>query len=117
MTTTALFAEILVIGLLALPWTALAIVSANEPLISMPLDLHGLDALGVASALAFAYAVGILIDRLGDALFEGSDQRIWQAQRSARRRAQTPPVEYPDRPQLRFQLMQAAPPMATEFLD
>ncbi len=114
MATTALFAEILVIGLLALPWFGLAIVSTTQISIQTVPDVHGWDGLVLAVGLAFAYALGIVVDRLGDWAFERSDERVSQ---SVRKADHLPTSTFPERAEVRFRLMDKAPPMVMQFLD
>jgi hypothetical protein len=114
MATTALFAEILVIGLLALPWFGLTVVSTTRVSVQTIPDFHGWDGLVLAVGLAFAYALGIVVDRLGDWAFERWDERLSQTVRKA---DQPQSSLLPERPELRFHLMDKAPPLVMEFLD
>jgi MFS family permease len=114
MATTALFAEILVIGLLALPWFGLAVVSTTRVSLQSIPDLRGWDGLVLAVGLAFAYALGIVVDRLGDWAFERWDERLSQV---VRKTNHLPGSTLPERPELRFHLMDKAPPLVMEFLD
>lgn len=69
MATTAIFAEILIIGLQAQVWIGLALLAASGPLGLDRDDLSGLDvpdALVVLVVAALAYVLGIIVDRLAD---------------------------------------------------
>ena len=80
MNTTAIFAELLVAGLLALVWLALVVLSFTR--------VTGSDAAAFASqmkdwaslisvfVLGFAYALGIIVDRVADSLFHRVDRGI-----------------------------------------
>src|SRR5437667_8569617 len=114
MATTALFAEILVIGLLALPWVAIAALTGTGTSLATIPDLRGWDAVVLAVGLAFAYALGIVIDRFGDWAFEHWDKTISQ---SVRLSVGAGSNELPERPEVRFRLMDKAPALAMEFLD
>lgn len=117
MATTALFAEILVVGLLALPWFVVAVISAAGQQLPVLVSTGWWDGIGVAWLLAFAYALGIIIDRFGDAIFDPWDEAISRSERQLRNALPNPAPNYPDRPALRFQLMASAPVFAMEFLD
>lgn len=70
MATTALVAEILIVGLQAAAWIALFVgwlVDFRRPLNVVP---DGYEALGIAAVLAASYALGIVVDRTSDSLFE-----------------------------------------------
>ena len=113
MATTALFAEILVVGLLAMPWFVLAVLSFTRVQLNALPDLQGWEPLLLAVGLAFAYALGIVVDRLGDWAFERWDEALSQSVR----RSNAPGSDLPDRAELRFRLMHKAPPLVLEFLD
>jgi hypothetical protein len=117
MATTALFAEILVVGLLALPWMVLAISSAAGLQLPTSVDSGWWDGIALAEGLTLAYAAGIIVDRLGDAIFDPWDEAISRSERRARSARPNAAPSYPDRPALRFQLMRSAPAIAMEFLD
>jgi hypothetical protein len=117
MATTALFAEILVVGLLALPWMVLAITSAAGLQLPTSVGASWWDGMAVGEGLALAYAAGIIVDRLGDAIFDPWDEAISRSERRARSARPNAASSYPDRPVLRFQLMRSAPAIAMEFLD
>lgn len=91
MTTTAIFVELLVTGLLALVWLILAILSFT----GMPwnelagfLGLKEKEGISSILALGFAYVVGIVVDRISDSLFRRFDVRI----RKSRIHAKVPSV-------------------------
>ena len=113
MATTALFAEVLVVGLLALPWFTLTVLSLTRANLQTLPDVHGWDGLVLAVGLAFAYALGIVVDRLGDWAFERWDERLSQAIR----RTESESATLPDRTELRFRLMGRAPSTVLDFLD
>ncbi len=76
MATTALFAEILVVGLLTMFGIALAVVS----LVGIP-DLAGLkgwELLGTVGILSLAYVLGISADRLADTWSDSADRKLWK---------------------------------------
>lgn len=107
MTTTAIFAELLVIGLLTVSWLGL-IMSATLGI--PPLGpLKGWEALATVAILALAYLLGIPTDRVADSITDGLDHAI--ANRSSRTEtAGIGPEE------MRLRLM-AAPAPAIQFLD
>lgn len=76
MQTTAIFAEILTIGLQCVVWVALMLMQFN--VISLP-DSKSLGddwfALITSIVLAFAYSAGIIIDRIADDLTSHSSRR------------------------------------------
>ncbi|HEX9794855.1 MAG TPA: hypothetical protein VGC54_12800 [Planctomycetota bacterium] len=72
MATTAVFAELLVIGVQVLTWMGLLLLAIAGPgLETQPLAvaLAGSPALAVLLVVSFAYLFGILADRLADSLF------------------------------------------------
>jgi hypothetical protein len=72
MTTTAVFAEMLVAGIEAMVWIALialAIAQPREADIQRLAALKDWVALITAVVLAFAYGLGIVVDRVSDSLF------------------------------------------------
>ena len=79
MKTTAIFAEVLVIGLQAVVWLSLFALSfsgvswvARDALAELP-DWTPLIAV---FAIAFAYPLGIIVDRMADSIFHPLDLRI-----------------------------------------
>jgi hypothetical protein len=107
MTTTAIFAELLVIGLLTVSWLGL-ILAAKWGI--PPLDpLKGWEAPATVGVLALAYLLGIATDRIADSITDGWDHAI--ADRV--RHAETAGI---DPEEMRLRLM-AAPPPAIQFLD
>jgi hypothetical protein len=76
--------------------------------------LHGWDAIATLVALAFAYALGIVLDRVADALFEPLDEVI---SRSVRSSFGLPDESTVTRPFIRFSVMAAAPDNIVRFLD
>ncbi|MEK6373832.1 MAG: hypothetical protein AABO58_14180 [Acidobacteriota bacterium] len=83
MATTAIVAEILVIGLQAVIWIVLLAMSIG----GVPAARAGLKEwvpLITAFTLGFAYAFGIIIDRISDSLFTaGGASESWAEQRLA----------------------------------
>jgi hypothetical protein len=112
MPTTELFAEILLVGLLALPWVAIA--NASFVRASGISDFHGGEAVVTAVVLALAYAIGIVLDRVADALFEPWDEAISRKVRSV---SGLPGESTLSRPSVRFRVMAAAPDSIVRFLD
>jgi hypothetical protein len=109
-----LFAEILLVGLLASPW----LILASSLFVRLSAAEIGAIAswgtLSSAVALAFLYTVGIVVDRLADVLFEPWDERISDKVRVA--------VGLPDhnslpRPVVRFRVMAEAQESIVRFLD
>lgn len=75
MATTAVFAEILIVGLEAAAWLGLLVLGA---LGKNGVDVHGLkgwDAEVTIVGVAAAYALGILVDRGSDSLLDWLDKR------------------------------------------
>jgi hypothetical protein len=102
MATTALFAEILIIGLLTLFWVALAVVS----ILGVP-DLGGFkgwEVLAAAGVLSLAYVLGIPADRLADTWSDGADKKLWK-------KWGLPPANNMSRDELRLRLT-ASPSLA-----
>jgi hypothetical protein len=107
MTTTAIFAELLVIGLLTESWLALILAAKwGVP----PLDsFKGWEALVTVALLALAYLLGIPTDRIADSITDRWDDTI--ANRF--RHSNTNGI---DREEMRLRLLKAPPP-AIQFLD
>jgi hypothetical protein len=78
MSTTAIFAELLVIGIQGVIWIALLLAGVFQ--IQIPPDGYIVSrewsALATAVALATAYSVGVIIDRLADSAFSIFDREI-----------------------------------------
>lgn len=76
MATTAVFAEILIIGLQALVWIALIAIAVVWPS-RLPLyALEGWQSLATIAALVVAYSLGILVDRASDTLLEPIERTL-----------------------------------------
>ncbi|MCH7825205.1 MAG: hypothetical protein IH849_10420 [Acidobacteria bacterium] len=69
MATTAIFAEILVIGIWCLTWIALAIASLTDPDLGSEVFLKEHAAVIGVVVLAYAYSAGIVVDRIADSLW------------------------------------------------
>jgi hypothetical protein len=76
MATTAVFAEILVIGFQALIWLALLILTIIGPENMRLNSLGGWESLLTVLVLVAAYSLGIVVDRATDSLLERLDNRI-----------------------------------------
>jgi hypothetical protein len=75
--TTTLFAEILVIGITALPWISLSLVAwLGTPTAQQIALMKGWEAVIGIIVLAFLYVVGVTVDRIADSLFEHLGQPI-----------------------------------------
>ena len=70
MTTTAVFAEVLVIGLQAVVWITLALAAFIDPSPAFA-AMERWTALATLLILAAAYVLGVVIDRLADSLAKG----------------------------------------------
>ncbi len=105
MSTTAIFAELLVIGLLAL--LGLAVVLAS--LFGIPPaalgQLKDVVIPGTVGVLAVAYPVGIGVDRIADSIGKRLDER-WFA----------PSLPIPEQ-EMRFRVWGAGQPRVVDFLD
>jgi uncharacterized protein len=124
MTAATVFAEILIAGIAACGWIALALVALVPRLgVGVPAALTwattssaGRDALKAWGALfgpvlpiillAAAYALGVLVDRLADILSKGYDQRLRQG---ALRKATRPADCYPALPKMRLHILAKQP--------
>jgi hypothetical protein len=76
MATTAIFAEILIVGLQATVWVALLVITILGP---RQIDLAKLtdwSTLITAFVLAIAYTLGIVVDRVTDSVFDPWDQAV-----------------------------------------
>ena len=83
MTTTAVFAEILVVGLQAAAWIALAVLAVFG---AASIGLGAVDewaTLVTIVVLAVAYVLGILVDRIADSLVRAVALRIEGSNRDA----------------------------------
>jgi hypothetical protein len=78
MATTAVFAEILVIGFQALIWLVLLIVAIVGPENLRPSAFSGWESLLTVLILVAAYSLGIVVDRAADSLLERLDNRLAQ---------------------------------------
>lgn len=76
MSTTAIFAEILIIGLQATVWIALLVLSFLPKGSINPGALDGWEALTTVFVLAAAYTLGIVVDRIADSAY-GRLRKIW----------------------------------------
>jgi hypothetical protein len=76
MATTAIFAEILIVGLQACVWLALFLTAVTGPLQADISFLKGWEGLASTFVLGVAYALGILVDRLADSLLSPVDKRL-----------------------------------------
>jgi|YNPNPStandDraft_1061719.scaffolds.fasta_scaffold104357_2 hypothetical protein len=79
MSTTLLFAELLIIGLQATIWLSLIVVNIWGYKWLSALQAVGLSdwqTVIVVLALSFVYVLGIIIDRVADLIFSGWDKRI-----------------------------------------
>lgn len=70
MATTAIIAEILIVGLQTLAWVTLTVL-AIRPDWSVTTWITRLGSLSLVLALAAAYVLGIVIDRVADSLLDG----------------------------------------------
>jgi len=78
-TTTAVFVELLVTGLLALIWLALTFLSATGMSWSDLMAVTGVkekESVTSILILCFAYVLGIVVDRAADSLFHPIDMNI-----------------------------------------
>ncbi len=103
MNTTALFAEILVVGLEAEGWIFLLVLAGLGTGWLADLDvLGGWEALFTLLVLATAYVLGVLVDRSADTLFRWSEKKPLK-----------PRVDFPE---MRLEVMDRSEGMA-KFLD
>ena len=79
MSTTLIFAELLIIGLQATVWLALAVVATSglrwADLAAVSIG-SGWQPVILAVALAFVYSIGILVDRIADLVFWPWDRSL-----------------------------------------
>ena len=79
MTTTAIFAEILITGLLAFVWLLFACLSVTGlDWLTAETMVYLKDWVGLISVfvLGFAYTLGIIVDRVADSLLKPIDTRF-----------------------------------------
>ena len=76
MATTAIFAEILIVGLQATIWIGLVLAGVIDLQVGDLSSLNGWENLITVMVLASAYALGIVVDRLADSVFDPFDRRI-----------------------------------------
>ena len=76
MTTTAVFAEILAIGLQVVVWLSMIIFGLFPDLQKHITKLSNWDGLSIVLLLGAAYPLGVIADRLSDCLFHGIDTRL-----------------------------------------
>ncbi len=69
MATTALFAEILIVGLGASVWLSLLVLTFTGPLQVHIQAVESWSTLITALILAAAYALGVLVDRVADSFY------------------------------------------------
>jgi len=100
MNTTAIFAEILIVGLEGLVWLGLLVAAIFGTGWVEPGELRGWEALTTIGILAAAYALGVLLDRAADTLLRPIDR--WLECRLSLRRAPGPAIA-----EMRLRLMQA----------
>jgi hypothetical protein len=76
MATTAIFAEILIVGLQATVWVALAVTALLDFQWGNLDSLSNWDSLITVFILASAYTLGIIVDRVADSMFDPLDRRL-----------------------------------------
>lgn len=91
MSTTAIFAEILIIGLQATVWIALLVLSFLPKGSINPGALDGWEALTTVFVLAAAYTLGIVVDRIADSAY-GRLRKIWDKEEKGKRKKNLPDV-------------------------
>jgi len=107
MATTAIFAEILIIGFQAIVWLALASVTILGTQCVDVSVLKGWESLITLFVLAIAYALGIVVDRTADSVFHPFDRKL---------RKKYIPDSLPPVSEMRLQIMSESEGMA-KFLD
>ena len=80
MATTAIFAEILIVGLQAMTWLSLLVVARYGTDWFHERSFDGWQALLTIVVVAAAYVLGILVDRLADTT-GGALERVWRPRR------------------------------------
>jgi hypothetical protein len=123
MSTTAVFAEILIVGLQATVWVALLAVTIIGPQQKALDKLKDWSALITVFALAVAYTLGIIVDRVADSVadsvFEQWDEELRKELREKLRkelRKDNLSDSLPLIPQIRLCIMSESAGMTT-FLD
>jgi len=107
MATTAIFAEILIVGLQALVWLVLASVAIlGVPSVDVS-SLEGWEGLITLAILAVAYALGIVVDRVADSVFDPFDRLLRE------KHIPSSPLSVPE---MRLRIMSESEGMAS-FLD
>jgi hypothetical protein len=71
MSTTAIFVEVLIIGIQAAIWVTLLILSmfGYHWATTLKLNLQGWESLATIGVLSFCYTLGVIVDRLADAFY------------------------------------------------
>lgn len=95
MTTTAIVAEILIVGLETVVWLGLLIGSLFGTGGLRGEEIKGWETLATIFVLAAAYALGVIVDRLADSLFK-----------RVARRSHLAPKGYPPLSKMRLRMMQ-----------
>ena len=108
MTTTAIFAEILIIGLEATTWLCVLVAAIFGTRWIPWAKLENWETPISLFVLAFAYALGIIVDRVADSLFDPLDRRLRTGRDD---KSPLPPV-----PEMRLCVLAEGEGMAT-FLD
>jgi hypothetical protein len=73
MATTAIFAELLVVGLQVLVWLTIAVFGVTRAPLSIPSAAHDWSTLITLLVIAAAYVLGVLMDRISDSVFKHID--------------------------------------------
>ena len=108
MATTAIFAELLVIGLMVVAWIALGVIAFVG--VTHPALLQGWEALITVAVLALAYLLGIPADRIADSLTDRLDNDL-------RARYVHPDTRLFMSREMRLRIMKHGPSSAIRFLD
>lgn len=96
MATTVIFAEILIVGLQAIVWVALASVAIfGTHWIDISV-LKGWESLATLFVLAIAYTLGIVVDRTADSVFHLFDKKLRRKYISN---------SFPSAPEMRLRIM------------
>jgi len=109
MGTTALFAELVVGGVLTLTWMVLLAMAALGP--SRILPLLDVSSLTAGFLLAVAYALGVVFDRVWDFLLEVSGLQVWFRGRPG------PPGPVSEADRQRRRVFGAHPKTAVDFVN
>jgi hypothetical protein len=110
LTTTALFAEILIIGVLSLVWVGLSLVCIGIRPNHLAV-LKGWELLFGVGFIALAYSVGIGMDRLADKCQDRLTKWLWRRHRPT---GESPALSEAE---VRLRVIQKAPAAAVAFLD